>query len=183
MDGFHHLHMENNLRNNARWDCPPKVWYKINFDGTSKGNLGIAGCGIIIIDKNGYSYGAMAIPIGDQTNHIAEASATLHGLLFTKRKNLEKIWLEGDSLNTIDYLNKVTTPSSTIHNIIFKSINLINSFDECVITHNYRVANMAVDWVANMACKSHIKIVWHNGSDTPFPTHLIIMPQYKISQF
>ena len=157
--------MENNLRSNARWDCPPKGWYKIKFDGALKGNPGIARCRIIIKDENGYSNGAMEIPIGNQTNHIVEASDVLHGLLFAKSKNLEKICLEDDSLNIINYLNKVTTPSWTIHNIIYKAINLINSFDECVITHYYREANMAADWVVNVACKSHMKIVWYNGSD------------------
>lgn len=167
MHSIHHLHKENNLRSNARWDCPPKGCYKVNFDGTSKGNPGIVGCGIIIRDENGYSNGAMEIPIGNQTNHIEEASTSLHGLFFSKNKNLEKIWLEGDSLNIINCLNKVTTRSWTIKNIILKAINIINSFGECVITHSYREANMAANWTASMACKNQMKIVWNNGSDIP----------------
>ena len=31
VDDPHHLNMENNLRNNARWGCPPKGWYKNQF--------------------------------------------------------------------------------------------------------------------------------------------------------
>ena len=40
-------------RDNARWDCPPVNWFKINFDGVSKGNSGKVGCGVAIINSNG----------------------------------------------------------------------------------------------------------------------------------
>lgn len=73
---------------------------------------------------NGDSLGVMAIPIGEQTNHVAEASAALYGLSYAKSMNLDKIWLEGDSLNIINCLNKVNNPSWTIHNIICKAICL-----------------------------------------------------------
>ena len=53
----------------------------------------------------------MAIPIGKQTNHVVEASATLYGLYYAKILNMEKVWLEGDSLNIVNFLNKVTLHS------------------------------------------------------------------------
>ena len=56
-----------NPREHARWDCPPKNWFKINFDGASKGNLGKEGCGIVIRNSNGDIMGSMAIPIKNQT--------------------------------------------------------------------------------------------------------------------
>ena len=116
-------------------------WYKINFDGTSKGNLGIVGCGIVIRDTYGEKVGCMAIPIGNQTNHVAEASSALHGLIYAKNLNLRKVWVEGDSLNIINFLNKITKPSWTISKIIFQAINIINSFEICVVTHNFREEN------------------------------------------
>ena len=73
-----------------------------NFDGASKGNPGILGCGIIIKNMSGNSLGVMAIPIGEQTNHVVEASVALHDLIFVKSMNLKKIWLKGDSLNIIN---------------------------------------------------------------------------------
>ena len=94
-------------------------WFKINFDGASKGNLGIAGCEVVIRNSYGDKVGCMAIPIGSQTNHMAKACATLHGLIYAKSLNLMKVWMEGDSLNIINCLNKITQPSWTISNIIF----------------------------------------------------------------
>ena len=85
-----------NLKSLARWDCPLQGQHKINFDGASKGNPRIVGCGIIIKNEQGYSIGAMAIPIGVQTNHNAKASAALYVLSLAKSVNLTKIWLEGE---------------------------------------------------------------------------------------
>ena len=130
-----------NPRDNARWDSPLIDQYKINFDGASKGNPIIAGCGVVIRDAYGEKVGYMAIPIGSQTNHVAEASDALHGLMFAKSLNLRKVWVEGYTLNIINFLNKITKPSWTISNIIFQAINIINSFEICVITHNFREEN------------------------------------------
>ena len=101
----------------------------------------------------------MAIPIGDQTNHVAEACTALHGLLYAKSMNLRKIWVEGDSLNIINCLNKITKPSWTINNIILKAIHIINSFETCIITHNFREANHTANWAANVAFFSEHKII------------------------
>ena len=134
-------------------------WYKINFDGASKGNPGIPGCGIIIRTMNGDRVDGMAIPIGVQTNNVAEASASLYGLNHAKSLNLKKIWIEGNSLNIINCLNKVNSPSWTINNIIGKVVDLISSFENCVVTHNYRETNQVADWAANVACKSDERLI------------------------
>ena len=47
----------------------------------------------------------MAIPIRVKTNHVVEAGVALYGLSHAKGLNLNKIWLEGDSLNIINCLN------------------------------------------------------------------------------
>ena len=75
--------------------------------------------------------------IGDNVGSLA----TLHGLWYAKKLNLKRIWLEGDSLNIINCLKKKTTPSWTISNMINESIQIINSFEICVISHNFREAN------------------------------------------
>lgn len=42
-----------NPREEVRWECPPRGWMKINFDGASKGNPGTAGCGVVLRDEGG----------------------------------------------------------------------------------------------------------------------------------
>lgn len=163
-----------NLRDLARWDFPSKDWYKINFYGASKGNSRIAYCGIIIRNMNGERVHGMSIPIGVQTNHVVEASAALYDLSHAKSLNLKNIWLEGDSINIINYLTKVTNPLWTINNIIGKATDLINSFKNCVFTHNYRETNQFVDWMANVACKSDEKLIWNQCDIIPIEGILLI---------
>ena len=87
---------------------------------------------------------------------------------------MNKIWLEGDSLNIINYLNKVSNPSWTINNIKGKAIDLINSFKICVVTHNYRETNQVADWAANVACKSDEKLIWNHNDIIPIEGCLLI---------
>ena len=65
-------------RQEAKWLLPPKGWHKDNFDGASKGNPGSLGSGGIIRNEFGEGVVVFSLPLGFQTNHFTEASATLH---------------------------------------------------------------------------------------------------------
>lgn len=156
-----------NPRENARWDCPRNNWFKINFDGASKGNPGTTGCGVVIRNSKGDFVGGMAIPLGCQTNHVAEASTALYGLTCAKDMNLKNIWIEGDSLNIINCLKKINPPSWTISNIISNADHIINSFQNCIISHNYREANGLADWASKVACCNDQKIIWNSYETLP----------------
>ena len=125
----------------------------------------------MIRNSNGDFVGGMAIPLGCQTNHIAEASATLHGLIYAKGLNLKSIWIEGDSLNIINCLNKINPPLWTINNIISKAFNIINSFQNCIISHNYREANGLANWASNVVCCNDHKIIWESYDTLPPDGH------------
>ena len=121
--------------------------------------MGKVGCGVVIRNSNGDNVGCMAIPIENQTNHVVEACAAFHGLIYAKKMNFRKIWVEGDSLNIINCLNKITIPSWTIRNIIHKATHIINFFDTCIITHNFIEANCTTNWTTDVACFSDHKII------------------------
>ena len=61
----------------SRGSFPSEGWYKANFDGVAKGNLGLAGCGGVIRNHYGRSIAAVALPLGSQTNDIVEAMVAL----------------------------------------------------------------------------------------------------------
>lgn len=137
----------------------------------------------MIRNSIGENVGSLAIPIGTQTNHIAEASTSLHGLRYAKKLNLKRIWLEGDSLKIINCLNKKTTPSWTISNLIDESIHIINSFELCVISHNFREANGMADWVVNVACSIDQMIIWDTHDPLPLEArHLFHYNKWRSSQ-
>ena len=111
------------------------------------------------------------------------ASAALHGLRYAKKLNLKRIWLEGDSLNIINCLNKKTIPSWTISNLVDESIHIINSFDLCVISHNFREANGMAEWAANMACSIDQMIIWDTHDSLPLEAqHLFHYDKWRSSQ-
>ena len=35
------------------WEKPPREWAKLNMDGASFGNPGLAGCGGVLLDEHG----------------------------------------------------------------------------------------------------------------------------------
>ena len=125
----------------------------------------------MIRNSNGDFIGGMAIPLGNQTNHVVEASAALYGLIYAKYLNLKNIWIEGDSLNIINCLNKINPPLWTISNIISKAIYIINSFNNCIISHNYREANGLADWASKVACLNDHNIIWESYDTLPPKVH------------
>ena len=131
----------------------------MDFDGAycREGN----GAGVILISPSRKIFRYSFLLNFECTNNIA-------GL------NVRKVWVEGDSLNIINCLNKITKPSWTISNIISQAINIINSFEICIILHNFREANRAVDWAANVACMSEQKIIWNNYDLLPVQGRLLM---------
>lgn len=127
---------------------------KINFDGASKGNPGVAGCGVVLRDEWGICKIIKCIPIGKQTNHVTEAMAAYHGIILAKEAKCTKVWCEGDSLNIINCLNMKFPPSWSISNAIKATRKISEEFEMCVFTHVYREANSCADWAANLACQS-----------------------------
>ncbi|KAH9288934.1 hypothetical protein KI387_033051, partial [Taxus chinensis] len=59
---------------------PPTAWYKLNFDGASKGNPGDSGGGGVIRDHRGCFVATFSSKMGKQTNHYSEALAALWGI-------------------------------------------------------------------------------------------------------
>jgi ribonuclease HI len=51
------------------WSPPPPRFYKINFDGTSKGNSGPSGSGAVIRDNHGRIHNITAENLGFDTNN------------------------------------------------------------------------------------------------------------------
>ena len=169
-------------RESGRWDCSLTNWFKLNFDGASKGNPGTTSCGVVIRNFNGDFVGGMAIPLGCQTNHVVEASTALYGLMYAKDLNLFNVWIEGDSLNIINFLKKIYPASWTISNIISKARHIINSFQNCIISHNYREANGLADWASNVPCCNDQKIIWDSYATLPVDGYEFVKLEKRKSQ-
>lgn len=100
-------------------------------------------------DHDGNFILAVALPLGNQTNHIFKAIGAYQSLILAKNHNFSCVWVEGDSKNIINYLRGTSKPFWNVEMWIKKYRDIIKTFDKCVISHVYRQANVAVDYLAN----------------------------------
>lgn len=83
---------------------------EIYIDGSSKGNPGPGGAGIVLTDASTQKIlGTLAIPLGYVTNNQAEFLALKHALLELQRRSLS------------EHLNKILTDSQLVVGIFAQS--------------------------------------------------------------
>ncbi|KAL0454967.1 UNVERIFIED_CONTAM: putative ribonuclease H protein [Sesamum latifolium] len=75
----------------VHWRKPQEGWFKLNTDGTSKGNPGISDAGGIPRDHLGRVIFAFQEPLGDTTNTKAELQAIYRGLQICIVRGLNNI--------------------------------------------------------------------------------------------
>jgi len=72
--------------------------FKLNFDGTAKGNPGPTGYGGVFRDQKGTIKYIYYGNIGNDTNNAAELEGILKGICILEQKNKIPLEVEGDSL-------------------------------------------------------------------------------------
>ena len=88
----------------THWDALPKDWFKLNFDGASKGNSGPAGYGVIIQNGKGEIIHILVGNMGHNTNIVVEIWSLLCGLQAASEKDIFPLIAEGDSQIVINIL-------------------------------------------------------------------------------
>ncbi|KAG6466651.1 hypothetical protein ZIOFF_075555 [Zingiber officinale] len=82
----------------VHWRRPDDGWFKLNTDGSSRGNPGESAYGAIVRDHSGQVLVARQGVLGEGSNIRAELMAILRGLELCVDRQLSPIWLESDSL-------------------------------------------------------------------------------------
>ena len=80
-----------------KWIPPPEGWFKLNVDGASKGNPGIAGAGGILRGHYGDWIKGFASNLGLCTSVKAELTAFLQGLKLGENHGIVKLIVHTDS--------------------------------------------------------------------------------------
>eukprot|EP00253_Pinus_taeda_P019464 PITA_19464 len=80
-----------------RWQHPPEGGLKLNFDGASRGNPGIAGIGGAIRNQDGDIIHIYCRALGECTNNEAEFVALEKGLKILRTIRRGNVIVEGDS--------------------------------------------------------------------------------------
>lgn len=157
-------------RNKVKW-CPPEsMHFKLNIDGSSKGNPGDAGIGVCIRDHTGCVLALKAAFIPGGTNNFAEAYALLEGILLVKELNISYIHIEGDSAIIISACIKRNIDNWQIRYLLEQAWTLIDTFTNFTISHVYREGNRVANHLANMgSSKEELNMMGPNCDFDSYP--------------
>ncbi|KAG6513034.1 hypothetical protein ZIOFF_031180 [Zingiber officinale] len=133
----------------VQWRRPDDGWFKLNTDGSSRGNPGESSYGAIVRDHSGQVVVARQGVLGEGSNIRAELMAILRGLELCVDRQLFPIWLESDSLVALHIIGS-SGISWELREEILRIRRLVRQYGvRC--THIYREGNAAADFLANQA--------------------------------
>ena len=142
------------------------------IDGGSRGNPGIAGYGVHVVDEDGRTLASLSEPLGIKTNNVAEYSALIAGLKFAVSKHCLKLRVFADSELLVRQISGVYRVKNPDLKVLFEQArSLIAGLKSFSIHHIPREENREADRLANLAMDAGLK---NAGSTRPasFPLQL-----------
>jgi ribonuclease HI len=130
----------------------PHFDYILRFDGGSRGNPGISGCGAVIYYNNDEIWADHLFISETQTNNYAEYMGLIIGLEQAVKLNIKHILVEGDSLLVINQLtNKYKCKSENLLELNKTAHELSKQFQTISYNHILRNKNKRADKLSNIA--------------------------------
>ena len=131
---------------------------KIFFDGSSHGNPGPSGIGIIVLDKFGRVLDKLSKFIGFGTNNEAEYRALIEALRRAIQLDAEKVELYSDSELVVKQVKGIySVRDEKLKRLHLKCVELLKNFKESEIKYVPRELNAEADELANEAIVKHLK--------------------------
>ena len=129
--------------------------YILMFDGASRGNPGLSGCGFVIYDsKNTVIYKGSKF-LNVQTNNYAEYMGLILGLEQAIKLGIQLINIQGDSVLIINQIKEIfACESNNLKPLKIKAQSLLNLFDSYKIDYISRSQNIYADKLANKGMDS-----------------------------
>jgi ribonuclease HI len=119
-------------------------------DGAARGNPGDAGCGAVILDKNGTVVKELSRYLGHATNNVAEYEGLLMGLEALLGLGKKRICVQSDSQLLVRQLNgEYRVKDEKLRVLFHKATSLLRQFDSYRILHVPRELNKLADRLAN----------------------------------
>lgn len=135
----------------------PEYDYKMNFDGCSKGNPGLAGAGAVIY-HHGKEIWSDNFFVGEMfTNNHAEYAGLILGLQQAKELGIKSLLVEGDSLLVINHMDGTyKCKSDNLIELYQKAKELETYFDSIKFEHVLRNKNKRADELSNVAVEKFL---------------------------
>ncbi|KAL9860860.1 putative ribonuclease H domain, reverse transcriptase zinc-binding domain-containing protein [Arabidopsis thaliana] len=154
------------------WVAPSTDWYKVNTDGASRGNPGLATAGGVIRDGAGNWCGGFALNIGRCSAPLAELWGVYYGLYLAWTKALTRVELEVDSELVVGFLKTGIGDQHPLSFLVRLCHGLLSKDWIVRITHVYREANRLADGLANYAFSLPLGL--HSLIDVPDDLEVIL---------
>jgi ribonuclease HI len=138
----------------------PEYDFKLNFDGCSKGNPGLAGAGAVIY-KYDKEYWTNYFFVGEKfTNNQAEYAGLILGLQQAKEFGIRHLKVEGDSLLVINQMKGLyQCKSENLLDLYIQAKNLEDHFEKIEYFHVLRNKNKRADALSNFAIDDYLLAV------------------------
>jgi len=130
----------------------PTLDYVLRFDGCSRGNPGLSGCGAVIYHDNDEIWAGDFYVGSNATNNHAEYAGLILGLQQALEMKIDSLTVEGDSQLIIKQMNKIyKCKSPNLFELYKKANELAAKFKVIHFNHIYRNLNKRADQLANIA--------------------------------
>ena len=135
----------------------PEINFKLQFDGCSKGNPGLAGAGAVIYNDGNEIWSDDFFVEEKATNNHAEYAGLILGLQRAIHMNIKSILVEGDSLLVINQMTgKYKCNSENLIEPHNKAKELAVKFDSINFVHIFRNKNVRADELSNKAVVEYL---------------------------
>ena len=151
--------IKNNIQNNKQEDAKifPEIEYRLQFDGCSKKNPGLAGAGAVIYKYSKEIWSGCLFVGTNATNNYAEYSGLIIGLEKAVELNIKTLHVEGDSLLVINQMTgKYKCNSENLIEPHNKAKELAAKFESINFVHIFRNKNVRADELSNKAVVEYL---------------------------
>lgn len=133
-------------------DKLPEFEYKLQFDGCSKDNPGIAGAGAVIYKFNEEITSKIKFVGNNSTNNAAEYTGLIIGLKEAITMGIKTLMVEGDSMLVIKQMKgEYKVKSTNLIDLYNEAVDLSKKFENIYFRHIYRENNKRADELSNLA--------------------------------
>lgn len=121
----------------------------LRCDGASSGNPGPAGIGMALYDESGDEIRAWGLPLGEETNNVAEYRALMAGLRRSLKLGIRRIQVLSDSQLMVRQINgQYKVRNERLQKLHAESMDLLEQFESWTVEHVDRDENKRVDKIA-----------------------------------
>ncbi|KAL0329356.1 UNVERIFIED_CONTAM: putative ribonuclease H protein [Sesamum radiatum] len=146
----------------VRWRTPSPSWFKLNTDGSSLGNLGLAEAAGIIRDSAGHVHLAFQFALGAGTSVLAELTVAWQEMELALTHGLAPLVVEVDARTVISLLKSRASGKWEVQHLIMRIVCL-QQLLMADVQHVLREANGAADHLAKEVASLQLtRVLYHD---------------------